>query len=203
MKENHKNRNRFWIGIIVIIAIAIIFVFILNNTSQNDLICNSPYIKVGNSCCLDQNSNSACDADEKTLEGKGAVYASLTNFYGELKWTNLLDITYSSAGLVPDKCPNGKNKGDIIMEFSLKNLEDDSFDYRCEIELTEGEDIGVYSPSSDVWILRKSEGYSLSGKVALEQSLRNQHTIKVCCAPYLDINQDQNICKYLILPSFC
>src|SRR3989344_8834757 len=30
-------------------------------------VCNSPYIQVGTSCCIDQNSNSICDNDETPL----------------------------------------------------------------------------------------------------------------------------------------
>ncbi|MCH7568600.1 MAG: hypothetical protein IIA87_04220 [Nanoarchaeota archaeon] len=38
-----------------------------DNPSQQEtatVTCNNPYIKVGNSCCLDQNSNNICDNDE-------------------------------------------------------------------------------------------------------------------------------------------
>jgi len=35
-----------------------------NQPPQETVTCNPPYIKVGNSCCLDQNGNGICDKDE-------------------------------------------------------------------------------------------------------------------------------------------
>ncbi len=32
--------------------------------SQNNLVCNKPYIQVGTGCCLDNNGNGICDKDE-------------------------------------------------------------------------------------------------------------------------------------------
>tara|TARA_Y100000310_G_C20522084_1_gene734169 strand:+ start:59 stop:1006 length:948 start_codon:yes stop_codon:yes gene_type:complete len=40
------------------------------------VVCDSPYIRHGSDCCLDQNENNVCDNDEKTLtdeEPKGAI----------------------------------------------------------------------------------------------------------------------------------
>ena len=40
---------------------------ILAACNQNQqVVCNKPYILVGNSCCLDKNNNNICDNDEKT-----------------------------------------------------------------------------------------------------------------------------------------
>jgi len=36
----------------------------LKEEDKDKVTCNSPYIKVGTSCCLDQNSNKICDSDE-------------------------------------------------------------------------------------------------------------------------------------------
>jgi len=38
--------------------------------SEAEIVCNSPYIRHGIECCLDQNNNSICDKDEKTEEIK-------------------------------------------------------------------------------------------------------------------------------------
>ena len=35
------------------------------NIIKDDIICNSPYLRVGSECCLDQNNNSICDKDEE------------------------------------------------------------------------------------------------------------------------------------------
>ena len=37
---------------------------VLSSCTPQEVTCNSPYIKVGTSCCLDQNINSICDNDE-------------------------------------------------------------------------------------------------------------------------------------------
>jgi len=42
----------------------------LERISDKLVECNNPYIRVGTQCCLDQNSNSICDRDEK-VEQKG------------------------------------------------------------------------------------------------------------------------------------
>lgn len=67
-----------WVWPVVVIVIVILAaVMILINpfsaktvsdgTNQVDKnVCDSPYIRYGTSCCLDQNSNSICDSDENT-----------------------------------------------------------------------------------------------------------------------------------------
>ncbi len=39
-----------------------------SKAQDNEVVCNPPYIRYANECCLDQNSNSVCDSDEKQLE---------------------------------------------------------------------------------------------------------------------------------------
>lgn len=48
-------------GILILAIIGIIFI---SGCIQQEVTCNPPYIKVGTSCCLDQNNNSICDKDE-------------------------------------------------------------------------------------------------------------------------------------------
>lgn len=61
--------NYIWVGIIVaVIVLAIVFISNSDKIQQDSVTCNSPYIKVGTSCCLDENSNSVCDNDEQILE---------------------------------------------------------------------------------------------------------------------------------------
>jgi hypothetical protein len=69
MADKNKS-NYLWIGIAVvaIVVIGIIFISNSNNNPQNSVTCNSPYIKVGTSCCLDQNYNSVCDSDEQNTQ---------------------------------------------------------------------------------------------------------------------------------------
>lgn len=66
MADKHKN-NYLWVGIVIvaIVVLAIVFISNSNNNSQNEVTCNSPYIKVGTECCLDKNLNNICDNDEQ------------------------------------------------------------------------------------------------------------------------------------------
>ena len=54
--------------------------------SGSEVVCNSPYIRVGTSCCLDKNSNAICDSDEQggkpstnltTQEKQNCTYTAL------------------------------------------------------------------------------------------------------------------------------
>ena len=192
--------NHIWIAIVVVVVIILAFIYISNsNKSQNSVTCNSPYIKVGSSCCLDQNSNDICDDDETQKQQKS--YAAIDNFYGELRWVNLMDITASSKGSVPERCPNGRNEGDIRLEFKLKDLTY-STPYSCKTDLIEGEDIYLWSGEhAGDWGINENNGYSIDGQVAFSQYLKEQHTVRVCCSPLE--NKNQEICKSFILPPYC
>lgn len=43
----------------------IVFALLLAGCAGVDVICNAPYIAVGDACCLDQDENGICDADER------------------------------------------------------------------------------------------------------------------------------------------
>jgi hypothetical protein len=47
-----------------LIMVLLAIFFSACSTTQKQPVCNSPYILVGTSCCLDQNSNNVCDNDE-------------------------------------------------------------------------------------------------------------------------------------------
>jgi len=63
-----KNNNIGYIIGGVVIVILVLWIIIANSGSSNEVTCNSPYIKVGTSCCLDQNSNGVCDSDEQPAQ---------------------------------------------------------------------------------------------------------------------------------------
>ncbi len=50
----------------IIFGLLVFALFLVNgcDEGQTNVVCNSPYIKVGTECCLDQNSNNICDSDE-------------------------------------------------------------------------------------------------------------------------------------------
>ena len=63
-----KKKNNYFLLVSIIIVIVFGSVLILNSNKNvsNEFTCDPPYIKVGNSCCLDQNDNGICDKDEQT-----------------------------------------------------------------------------------------------------------------------------------------
>jgi len=90
MADKNKN-NYLWIGIAVVavVVLAIVFISNSNDNSQSEVICNSPYIKVGTSCCLDQNNNGICDNDEQN----GNIELSINNIvlYNGLDALNIIN----------------------------------------------------------------------------------------------------------------
>jgi len=63
--EKEKTSNKTWLWILIGVAVVIAIFFIINSNKTNGPTCNSPYILVGSSCCLDQNHNNICDNDEQ------------------------------------------------------------------------------------------------------------------------------------------
>ena len=51
----------------LVFALAVLTVILVSGCiTQSPLVCNKPYILVGDECCLDNNNNSVCDNDEVT-----------------------------------------------------------------------------------------------------------------------------------------
>jgi|SRR3989344_7605634 len=83
MADKNKN-NYLWIGIAVVAVIVFAIVFISNSNKSQEITCNYPYIKVGVSCCLDQNSNNVCDNDEQnTQEEQLPKYSDCDKFLSQ------------------------------------------------------------------------------------------------------------------------
>lgn len=59
-----KKDNNLWYIIGGIIILILLFWIITINTGDDGVVCNSPYIQVGQSCCFDGNNNNICDVDE-------------------------------------------------------------------------------------------------------------------------------------------
>jgi len=61
--------RKLWLLLILLIAIVITGCSELNNVkSPKGVVCDSPYIRFEDGCCLDQNGNSICDRDEGNVE---------------------------------------------------------------------------------------------------------------------------------------
>ena len=57
--------------ILALAIFSILSLVVLSGCVQNPddaVVCNRPYIRVGESCCLDGNANGICDGDEKTIK---------------------------------------------------------------------------------------------------------------------------------------
>ncbi|PIR39934.1 MAG: hypothetical protein COV33_02565 [Candidatus Zambryskibacteria bacterium CG10_big_fil_rev_8_21_14_0_10_34_34] len=59
-----KKNNNLWYIIGGVVIVVLVLWIILANTGGEKVVCNSPYIQVGQSCCLDQNYNQICDNEE-------------------------------------------------------------------------------------------------------------------------------------------
>ena len=58
-------------GILLILLLSFLFLAgcaIEETTKPATVVCNAPYIRHADDCCLDQNSNKICDSDESTAE---------------------------------------------------------------------------------------------------------------------------------------
>lgn len=60
--------NYIWVGLAFVVVIFLAFILISNSNKPQEVICNSPYIKVGNSCCIDTDNNNICDNDQLSLD---------------------------------------------------------------------------------------------------------------------------------------
>lgn len=51
-------------SVMVLMLLALFLVGCTAAPTNSGIVCNAPYIQVGTACCIDQNGNSVCDADE-------------------------------------------------------------------------------------------------------------------------------------------
>ncbi|MBS3076395.1 hypothetical protein J4481_01490 [Candidatus Pacearchaeota archaeon] len=133
---NKNNYLYIGIAVVVVIVLAIVFISNSNNNSQNEVTCNSPYIKVGISCCLDQNYNSVCDDDEKLGNFNFILYAS--SDYESLEGYSWEDnVPFSEATLITRKSGilNGNDCHDVYGGISLFiDTNPDNKQVGCEIK---------------------------------------------------------------------
>jgi hypothetical protein len=135
--------------LLVVVLIALIFIILLRpgiftgfsiNNNQDDnnniLTCNSPYIKVGNLCCLDSNYNRICDKDEQNNQNNNNGLVCLTPY---IKKGDLCCLDYNKNGI----CDSEEQSEDRLIiirssvidsPFRLDNIDFDknSLDFRIE-----------------------------------------------------------------------
>jgi len=146
--------NYLWIGIAVIAILIIIFISNSNNNSQNKVNCNSPYIQIGTSCCLDKNSNNICDNNEiPTQQEETKTECYITT------WGNFSTACYDNRGDEPYVSTAYCN-GDVEMfeDYTCKNnlCEKSIRRQDCNKDLADVKDwtcIESNNPSQDGWMV--------------------------------------------------
>lgn len=104
----------------LVLTFAVLAVILVSGCiTQNPLVCNKPYILVGNSCCLDSNGNSVCDKDEVTTT-TAQVTTTTTLQLPKTQFSDqeILDVVYSDykvpEGFYKDVLEKGEKISDIV-----------------------------------------------------------------------------------------
>ncbi len=68
--ESNSSNSRRWLGgvtlsFVLLLSLTAVLLLLTSCSSGNKVTCNDPYILVGDSCCLDKDSNGVCDSDEE------------------------------------------------------------------------------------------------------------------------------------------
>lgn len=61
-------KQNYWLAILIALVGVAFLGGYLEGQKTPLITCDSPYIKIGNSCCLDRNQNKLCDNDETKKE---------------------------------------------------------------------------------------------------------------------------------------
>jgi hypothetical protein len=114
------------------IVVAIILSFMLTSpnltgmfvgTEQQETACDSPYIKLGDSCCMDQNSNSICDKDESPPQDE--ILDIPNEIADETETQNEIEDTCSSPYIeVGSSCCLDQNSNSICDEDEVQTQEE-------------------------------------------------------------------------------
>ncbi len=86
----------------IFIFISLLFVVFLIGC-QKSIVCNKPYIEVGNRCCLDQNSNKICDYEDSELYKQEQEQKQQERQLEEKKHTEMIDNFETNMYLVMNK----------------------------------------------------------------------------------------------------
>ena len=73
-KRRESRQTAFLIGVIGVLLLAVVIWISAeskpSSVSTPTAICDKPYIRVANDCCLDQNDNQICDLDDQRIESE-------------------------------------------------------------------------------------------------------------------------------------
>ncbi len=120
--------KRLFAGILLIgLVIILLFVF-----SNQFLICNAPYMRVGDICCLDANNNGICDENDPTT----TIETTTTTTTLTTSTTTTTTATTSTINILPECYQNfdcGINGTEIIRNYtcSQNNINRQYVVYRC------------------------------------------------------------------------
>ncbi len=174
------------VSLVVIAFVALIVVLIMFNKPGEPAgpVCNSPYILVGTECCLDQNSNKICDADETTesaseitggavteieeieeIEALGPVFEPHILLNGQVQ--DRAELTYIASGPMPG------------LKISIKNLE--KSDIRCDIDPYYGGDLIENRVSRNVKVKTYEPESIIINSVSSEYGESYKAEFKVSC----------------------
>ena len=223
MADKNKN-NYIWIGIAVVavIILAIVFISNSNKNSQNEVTCNSPYIKVGNSCCLEKNYNNVCDNDEtqtqnqQTQQQDTDTSSSNTNTQDS---TSLKEITFNEVNsqisvnnfeYTPINCNGGtcvkmndpnyaaisrfSNSNDISKQFAFKVSYSPSSNENLYFQAYTSDTLNGFTTSNAI---RLSPGENLVAMGKGDTKLNNNLELNLCFSyKNFFISNDDGIPKF-------
>lgn len=118
----------------LICLLFIMGVVLLSGCSQ-EITCNNPYIKVGDECCLDANSNRMCDKDEQTTN-------SYENINEEKGSNNEQDVGSTSTTEKKNNCISEEPSNVDILD-ELKKDESHYYFYEIDVINYESNEIEV------------------------------------------------------------
>ncbi len=127
--------KKWFIPVVVLIIVAIAIgggVFWFYGGVSFGVTCNKPYIKVGSNCCLDQNDNSICDADDITTTTEPTTVKTVDCSLAQIRFE------YSHIDFYPNGVFSLKsisNRGDVDLSgFRITIYELDGDIKSCDIE---------------------------------------------------------------------
>lgn len=161
-----NNSKIFNMGLISLLIFSVVFV----SGCTQSVNCEPPYIKDGNSCCLDRNSNSICDKDEQTQQGN------------EIKEKQSTTPPKSSSSI----CDNIINNSNMQNYCKAIELKDPSFCYKVDRK-------GIYHGDTEQCLYYLAVSYTKN--VSICDEIKDP-TKRWECKAF--VNKDLDLCKRII-----
>ena len=170
----------------------------LERVSNNLIVCNKPYIRFASSCCLDKDSNSICDKDERELtsterqeEVEANEEAQTSNQQNqdtspkiqEVKTLTEQDISNFNIGWSPKSLScedynSPEREWSDIYSSAFNFNKADNLNYCCR-RFLDNEETG-FGPSKGYRIVSVSERQELDSPIISTNVFQN-HQLRLCC----------------------